>query len=49
MPIAPVSPGLSNRIWWGAATIGSGVWAGQEGMNLLSSTLLLEDDGRPFT
>ena len=48
VPIAPVSPGLSSRIWWGAATIGSGVWTGQEGMNLLSSTLLLEDDGRPF-
>lgn len=48
LPINPLSPGLENRIWWGAATIGSGVWTGSVGMNLLSSTLLLEDDGRPF-
>ncbi|MFL4478465.1 LLM class flavin-dependent oxidoreductase [Paeniglutamicibacter sp. ORCA_105] len=48
LPINPVSPGLENRIWWGAATIGSGLWTAEVGMNLLSSTLLLEDDGRPF-
>ncbi|MFF5793988.1 LLM class flavin-dependent oxidoreductase [Paeniglutamicibacter sp. NPDC012692] len=48
LPINPISPGLENRIWWGAATIGSGLWTASVGMNLLSSTLLLEDDGRPF-
>ncbi|MGX1748022.1 LLM class flavin-dependent oxidoreductase [Glutamicibacter protophormiae] len=48
LPITPVSPGLENRIWWGAAGFETAEWAGREGMNLLSSTLLLEDDGRPF-
>lgn len=48
VPISPVSPGLSNRIWWGAGSTDSGIWAGTVGMNLLSSTLLLEDDGRSF-
>ena len=48
LPINPVSPGLENRIWWGAATIDSGPWTDSVGMNLLSSTLLLQDDGRPF-
>lgn len=47
-PISPLSPGLSNRIWWGAGSIDSGIWAAGVGMNLLSSTLLLEDDGRSF-
>lgn len=48
LPIQPLSPGLSERIWWGAATHATGRWAGREGYNLLSSTLLLADDGRPF-
>lgn len=48
LPIQPLSPGLPDRIWWGAASRPTGVWAGEEGYNLLSSTLLLADDGRPF-
>lgn len=46
--VTPQSPGLDHRIWWGAGSRASGVWAGEQGMNLLSSTLLLADDGRPF-
>ncbi len=48
LAIEPQAPGLINRIWWGAATIQTGEWAGDEGYNLLSSTLLLGDDGRSF-
>ncbi|MFT3860966.1 LLM class flavin-dependent oxidoreductase [Micropruina sp.] len=48
LPIQPLSPGLPGRIWWGAGTHATGVWAGRAGYNLLSSTLLLADDGRPF-
>lgn len=48
LPIEPRSPGLPARLWWGAATIDTGLWTGRQGMNLLSSTLLLQDDGRPF-
>lgn len=44
----PQSPGLLNRLWWGSGSTSSGIRAGQQGYNLLSSTLLLQDDGRPF-
>ncbi len=48
LPIQPQSPGLPERIWWGSGTRESARWAGQQGMNLMSSTLLLEDTGVPF-
>ncbi|MFT4295802.1 MAG: LLM class flavin-dependent oxidoreductase [Micropruina sp.] len=48
LPIQPLSPGLNARIWWGSGSHATGVWAGEQGYNLLSSTLLLADDGRPF-
>ena len=48
LSVQPQSPGLLNRIWWGSGTIASGVRAAKQGYNLLSSTLLLQDDGRPF-
>lgn len=48
LSIQPQSPGLANRIWWGSGNTVSGARAGEQGYNLLSSTLLLQDDGRPF-
>jgi alkanesulfonate monooxygenase SsuD/methylene tetrahydromethanopterin reductase-like flavin-dependent oxidoreductase (luciferase family) len=48
LPIQPVSPGLGQRIWWGAGTRKTAVWAAELGMNLMSSTLLTEDTGVPF-
>lgn len=48
LPIAPQSPGLSERIWWGAGTRATAIWAAEQGMNLMSSTLLSEDTGVPF-
>ena len=47
-PIQPQSPGLSDRIWWGAGTRATAVWTAEQGMNLMSSTLLTEDTGVPF-
>ncbi len=44
----PHSPGLRDRIWWGAGTRATAEWAGEQGMNLMSSTLLTEDAGVPF-
>ncbi len=44
----PHSPGLRDRIWWGAGSRTTAEWAGQQGMNLMSSTLLTEDAGMPF-
>lgn len=48
LAIAPQSPGLSERIWWGAGTRKTAQWVGEQGMNLMSSTLLSEDTGVPF-
>jgi alkanesulfonate monooxygenase SsuD/methylene tetrahydromethanopterin reductase-like flavin-dependent oxidoreductase (luciferase family) len=48
LAIQPQAPGLDTRIWWGSGTRESARWTGQQGMNLMSSTLLLEDTGVPF-
>jgi alkanesulfonate monooxygenase SsuD/methylene tetrahydromethanopterin reductase-like flavin-dependent oxidoreductase (luciferase family) len=48
LAVQPQSPGLSDRIWWGSGTRETAVWAGEHGMNLMSSTLLLEDTDVPF-
>ena len=46
--LEPHSPGLRERIWWGAGTRKTAVWTAEQGMNLMSSTLLTEDTGVPF-
>jgi alkanesulfonate monooxygenase SsuD/methylene tetrahydromethanopterin reductase-like flavin-dependent oxidoreductase (luciferase family) len=48
LPVQPQSPGLAERIWWGAGSRKTAVWAAELGMNLMSSTLLTEDTGVPF-
>lgn len=48
LALEPHSPGLRDRIWWGAGSRATAEWAGAQGMNLMSSTLLTEDTGVPF-
>jgi alkanesulfonate monooxygenase SsuD/methylene tetrahydromethanopterin reductase-like flavin-dependent oxidoreductase (luciferase family) len=48
LPVQPQAPGLQERIWWGSGSRDTAVWAGEQGMNLMSSTLLLEDTQVPF-
>ncbi len=48
LAIQPQSPGLPDRIWWGSGTRATAVWTAEQGMNLMSSTLLSEDTGVPF-
>ncbi|GEM46757.1 LLM class flavin-dependent oxidoreductase [Deinococcus cellulosilyticus] len=48
LPVQPQSATLQNRIWWGAGTRSTAVWAGEQGMHLMSSTLMTEDTGVPF-
>src|SRR3954452_239086 len=48
LALQPQSPGLIDRIWWGAGSRETAVWTAEQGMNLMSSTLLLEDTGVPF-
>lgn len=48
LPIEPHSEGLRERIWWGAGSRATAEWTAEQGMNLMSSTLLTEDTGVPF-
>lgn len=46
--LEPHSEGLRERIWWGAASDATAVWAAKAGMNLQSSTLKTDESGEPF-
>jgi len=46
--LEPRSQGLRQRIWWGAASDATAVWAAQNGMHLQSSTLKEDESGEPF-
>src|SRR5215217_9661521 len=46
--LEPYSPGLRDRIWWGAGSSATAVWAAQEAMNLMSSTLVFDESGEPL-
>jgi alkanesulfonate monooxygenase SsuD/methylene tetrahydromethanopterin reductase-like flavin-dependent oxidoreductase (luciferase family) len=48
LAVQPQSPGLRDRIWWGSGTRATAVWTAEQGLNLMSSTLLSEDTGVPF-
>jgi alkanesulfonate monooxygenase SsuD/methylene tetrahydromethanopterin reductase-like flavin-dependent oxidoreductase (luciferase family) len=39
---------LRERIWWGAGTNATAQWAAKLGMNLQSSTLKIDESGKPF-
>ncbi|MEV8087870.1 LLM class flavin-dependent oxidoreductase [Streptomyces nigra] len=43
--VQPRSPGLGGRMWYGGAGLRSARWAGEHGMNLLTSSVVkVEDD-----
>src|SRR6201995_4741311 len=46
--LEPHSEGLRDRIWWGAASNATAVWAAEHGMHLQSSTLKFDESGKPF-
>ncbi len=46
--LEPHSEGLRDRIWWGAGSDATAVWAAERGMNLMSSTLKNDETGEPF-
>ena len=46
--LEPYSKGLRERIWWGAASNATAVWAAENGMHLQSSTLKFDENGKPF-
>ncbi len=46
--IEPQSPGLRDRIWWGAGNRKTAEWAAELGVNLQSSTLVMHESNEPF-
>src|SRR6202140_3391391 len=46
--LEPYSPGLRERMWWGAGSNATAAWAAKLGMNLQSSTLKDDETGEPF-
>ena len=46
--LEPHAEGLRERIWWGAGTNATAQWAAKLGMNLQSSTLKIDESGKPF-
>ena len=46
--VEPHSEGLRDRIWWGAASDATAVWAAQLGMNMQTSTLKWDETGEPL-
>ena len=48
LKIEPHSEGLRDRIWWGAASDATAIWAAKLGMNLQSSTLKKDESGEPL-
>jgi alkanesulfonate monooxygenase SsuD/methylene tetrahydromethanopterin reductase-like flavin-dependent oxidoreductase (luciferase family) len=46
--VEPHSEGLRDRIWWGAGSNATAVWAAKLGVNLQSSTLKDDETGEPF-
>lgn len=46
--LEPHAPGLRDRIWWGASSNATAVWAAEQGMHLMSSTLKTHESSEPF-
>lgn len=43
--VQPHSPGLAGRLWYGGASLRSARWAGEHGMNFLTSSVIKAEDG----
>ncbi|MEU1008754.1 LLM class flavin-dependent oxidoreductase [Streptomyces sp. NPDC005890] len=43
--VQPHSPGLGRRLWYGGGSLGSARWAGEHGMNFLTSSVVKAGDG----
>ncbi|PYC79455.1 LLM class flavin-dependent oxidoreductase [Streptomyces tateyamensis] len=42
--VQPHSPGLGRRLWYGAGSLASARWAGEHGMNLLTSSVVKAEE-----
>lgn len=46
--VQPHSPGLASRLWYGGGSLGSARWAGEHGMNLLTSSVVKSEESEDF-
>jgi alkanesulfonate monooxygenase SsuD/methylene tetrahydromethanopterin reductase-like flavin-dependent oxidoreductase (luciferase family) len=44
--VQPQSPGLGRRLWYGGGSLGSARWAGEHGMNFLTSSVVKAESAR---
>ncbi len=46
--VEPHSPGLRSRMWYGAGSLASAKWAGEQGVNLLTSSVVKAEESEDF-
>jgi alkanesulfonate monooxygenase SsuD/methylene tetrahydromethanopterin reductase-like flavin-dependent oxidoreductase (luciferase family) len=46
--VEPHSPGLAERLWYGGASLRSATWAGEHGMNFLTSSVVKAEESEDF-
>jgi alkanesulfonate monooxygenase SsuD/methylene tetrahydromethanopterin reductase-like flavin-dependent oxidoreductase (luciferase family) len=46
--VQPHSPGLAARMWYGGGSLSSARWAGEQGMNFLTSSVVKAEDSTDF-
>jgi alkanesulfonate monooxygenase SsuD/methylene tetrahydromethanopterin reductase-like flavin-dependent oxidoreductase (luciferase family) len=46
--VQPHSPGLGRRMWYGGASLRSAQWAGENGMNFLTSSVVRAEESEDF-
>jgi alkanesulfonate monooxygenase SsuD/methylene tetrahydromethanopterin reductase-like flavin-dependent oxidoreductase (luciferase family) len=46
--VQPYSPGLRQRMWYGGASLASARWAGERGMNFLTSSVVKAEESEDF-
>ncbi|WP_378788832.1 LLM class flavin-dependent oxidoreductase [Nonomuraea fastidiosa] len=46
--VQPHSPGLASRMWYGGASLRSARWAGEQGINFLTSSVVKAEESEDF-
>jgi alkanesulfonate monooxygenase SsuD/methylene tetrahydromethanopterin reductase-like flavin-dependent oxidoreductase (luciferase family) len=46
--VEPHSPGLASRMWYGGGSLRSAKWAGEHGMNFLTSSVVTAEESEDF-
>lgn len=46
--VQPQAPGLGSRMWYGGASLQSARWAGEHGMNFLTSSVVKAEESEDF-